>query len=124
MASLRRPKLLLELDLTAVPVEQEPDDLVGKLRTRNRSRLRGVLRALHEAGDDSRVTGLVVKLGGGGLPWATVQELRAGLQAFASSGKPVVAWAETSARAATGRPTTSWPPGARRSGCSRPASWG
>jgi protease IV len=95
MASLRRPKLLLELDLTAVPVEQEPDDLVGKLRTRNRSRLRGVLRALHEAGDDSRVTGLVVKLGGGGLPWATVQELRAGLQAFASSGKPVVAWAET-----------------------------
>jgi protease-4 len=36
-----------------------------------------------------------VKVGGGTLPWAIVQELRAGLVAFAKSGKPAVAWAET-----------------------------
>ncbi len=95
MVPLRRPSLLLELDLTAAPIEVEPDDLVGKLRSRHRPRLRGVLRALHEAGDDSHVRGVIVKLGGGGLPWATMQELRAGLQAFGKSGKPVVAWAET-----------------------------
>src|SRR3954451_11144551 len=94
MVSLGRSQLLLELDLTAAPVEAEPDDLVGKLRSRHRPRMRAVLRALHEAGDDGRVGGLVVKVGGG-LPWATGQELRAGLQAFARSGKPAVAWAET-----------------------------
>jgi protease-4 len=94
MVSLRRPQLLLELDLTTAPVEVEPEDLVGKLRSRHRPRLRAVLRALHEAGDDSHVRGLIVKVGGG-LSWARAQELRDGLQAFAKSGKPVVAWAET-----------------------------
>jgi protease-4 len=92
---LHRSALLLELDLTSSPIEVEPEDLVGKLRSRQRPRLRGILRALHEAGDDHRVRGLIVKLGGGALSWATVQELRAGLQTFAKSGKPVVAWAET-----------------------------
>ena len=94
MVSLHRPQLLLELDLTTAPVEAEPDDLVGKLRARHRPRLRGVLRTLYEAGDDSRVRGLLVKVGAG-LSWARAQELRDGLQAFAKSGKLVVAWAET-----------------------------
>jgi protease-4 len=95
MAPLHRPALLLELDLTSSPTEVEPEDVVGKLRSRNRPRLRAVLRALHEAGDDARVRAVIVKVGGGSLPWTTVQELRAGLQAFGKSGKPVVAWAET-----------------------------
>jgi protease-4 len=95
MPPLHRPHLLLELDLTSAPVELEPDDLLGKLRTRQRPRLRAVLRALYEAGDDARVRGLIVKVGGGALPWALAQELRAGLVAFGKSGKPVVAWAET-----------------------------
>jgi protease-4 len=95
MVPLRRPALLLELDLTSVPIETEPDDLVGKLRSRHRPRLRAVLRALHEAGDDRSVRGVIVKVGGAALPWATMQELRAGLRAFALTGKPVVTWAET-----------------------------
>ena len=94
MVSLRRPQLLLELDLTTAPVEVEPEDLVGKIRSRHRPRLRAVLRTLHEAGDDSHVRGLIVKVGSGSS-WAGAQELRAGLQTFAKSGKPVVAWAET-----------------------------
>jgi protease-4 len=95
MVPLHRPALLLELDLTSAPIEIEPDDLLGRLRGRHRTRLRGVLRALYEAGADRHVRGLIVKLGGAALPWATMQELRAGLQAFAKSGKPVVAWAES-----------------------------
>jgi len=90
----RRPQLLLELDLTNTPVEVEPDDPLGKLRSRHRPRLRAVLRALHEAGQDPHVRGVVVKVGGG-LPWALMQELRDGLRAFAASGKPVVTWAES-----------------------------
>ncbi|MGI8679234.1 MAG: signal peptide peptidase SppA [Jatrophihabitans sp.] len=89
------PPLLLELDLTSAPIETEPDDLVGKLRSRHRPRLRTVLRTLHESSSDERVRGLVVKIGGAAVPWAIMQELRDGLAAFAKSGKPVVAWAET-----------------------------
>ncbi|HEU5266153.1 MAG TPA: signal peptide peptidase SppA [Jatrophihabitans sp.] len=91
----RRAGLLLELDLTTPPLEVEPDDLLAKLRTRHRPRLRAVLRALHEAGRDKQVRGLIVKVGGASIPWATMQEIRAGLQAFAESGKPTVAWAES-----------------------------
>ena len=91
----RRPRVLLELDLTTAPVELEPEDLVGKLRSRHRPRLRAVLRTLHEAGQDDAVRGLVVKIGGAALPWAIAQEIRAGLVAFAGSGKPTIAWAET-----------------------------
>jgi protease-4 len=98
----KRPSLLLELDLTSAPVEIEPDDLAGRLRSRHRPRLRAVLRALHEAGDDRRVRGVVVKLGGAPLPWATMQELRGGVLGFAKSGKPVVAWAETLGESGTG----------------------
>lgn len=90
----RRPAVLLELDLTAEPLEVEPDDLLGRLRARQLPRLRTILRTLHEAGDDDAVRGLVVKVGGG-LPWAVVQELRAGLRGFAASGKPTLAWAES-----------------------------
>lgn len=92
---LRRRPLLLELDLTELPVEVEPDDVLAKLRTRNRPRLRAILRTLYESGADNRVRAVIVKIGGGALPWAIMQELRAGLEAFAQSGKPVIGWAES-----------------------------
>ncbi len=95
MFSLRRAGLLLEVDLTTAPLEVEPDDLIGKVRSRHRPRLRALLRALYEAGTDRRVRGVIVRVGGGSLSWATMQEIRAGLQAFAGSGKPTVAWAES-----------------------------
>lgn len=96
MPNLRggRPSLLLEVDLTEVPVAAEPDDPLAWLRSRGRPRLRLVLRALHEAGADRHVVGLIVKVGGP-LPWAAMQELRLGVLDFASSGKPTLAWAET-----------------------------
>ncbi len=85
---------LLELDLTEVPVTPDADDPLDRLRNRGRRQLRPTLRALHEAGDDPRVVGLVAKVGGV-LPWATMQELRLGIEAFARSGKLTVAWAES-----------------------------
>jgi protease-4 len=90
----RRPPLLLELDLTAPPADPTGNDPFSRLRTRGRPQLRPTLRALHEAADDRRVRGLVAKVGGP-LPWPVAQELRLGVRAFAASGKPTVAWAET-----------------------------
>ena len=86
--------ILLELDLTETPVEPDTDDPVARLRYRNRRLLRPMLRALYEAGDDRRVVGLIIKVGGA-LPYASMQQLRLGVKKFAASGKPTVAWAES-----------------------------
>src|SRR3954452_12603380 len=87
--------ILLELDLSHPLVEQEPDDPIAKLRSRGKPRLRPVLRALHEAGNDPRVVGLVAKVGDTSMSLARAQELRTAVAAFAAGGKPAVAWAET-----------------------------
>ncbi len=89
-----RPPLLLELDLTEVPVDPDADDQLARFRLRGRRQLRPILRALAEAAQDRRVVGLVAKLGAP-LPWAMMQELRLGVVTFAASGKPTVAWAES-----------------------------
>lgn len=89
-----RPPLLLELDLTEPPAAPDADDPIARLRARRRHQLRPTLRALHEAAADRHVTGLIAKVGGA-LPWAAMQELRQGVRAFAASGKPTVAWAES-----------------------------
>jgi protease-4 len=86
--------VLLELDLTELPVAAEPDDPLGRIRARGRHQLRPTLRCLHEAADDPRVVGLIARVGGP-LPWAAMQELRLGVRSFAASGKPTLAWAES-----------------------------
>src|SRR3954447_366448 len=96
MPSLRKhPPILLELDLSHPLIEHEPDDPIAKLRSRGKPRLRPVIRALHEAADDARVVGLVAKVGDTGMTLARAQELRDAVAAFAASGKPTVAWADT-----------------------------
>lgn len=91
---LHRPRLVLELDLTHALVDPQPGDALAQLRARNRRHLRPTLRALHEAVEDPRVVGLVARVGGP-LTWATMQELRGAVRAFADGGKPTVAWAES-----------------------------
>ena len=90
----RRPQTLLELDLTEPLVAPEADDPIARLRSRSRRLLRPTLRALHEAADDRHVVGLIARVGGM-WPWGTMQELRRGVQTFAASGKPTLAWVET-----------------------------
>ena len=90
----RRPQTLLELDLSEPLVAPEADDPIARLRARSRRLLRPTLRALDEAADDRHVVGLIAKVGGM-WPWATMQELRRGVQTFAASGKPTLAWLET-----------------------------
>lgn len=96
--------LLLEIDLTAAPADPPAGDLLARLATRGRAQRGPLLRALHEAGADRRVVGLVAKVGGT-LPWALAQELRLGVAAFAASGKPTVAWAESFGQGGSDLPT-------------------
>ena len=90
----QRPPVLLELDLTELPVEPGVDDPLARFRARGRQQLRPTLRALHEAAADRHVLGLIAKVGSG-LPWAIMQELRLGVRAFAASSKPTLAWADS-----------------------------
>jgi protease-4 len=89
-----RPPVLLELDLTEPPAVPGADDPLARLRARGRHQLRPILRALHDGAADPHVVGLIAKVGGA-LPWAAMQELRLGVRAFAASGKPTLAWAES-----------------------------
>jgi len=89
-----RPSLLLELDLAELPAAPDADDPLARLRARGRHQLRPSLRALYDAAADRHVVGLIAKVGGA-LPWAAMQELRLGVRAFAASGKPTLAWAES-----------------------------
>src|SRR5947208_2362049 len=91
----RQSPILLELDLSHPLIEHEPDDPLAKFRSRGKPRLRPVLRALHEAAGDARVVGLVAKVGDTGMALARAQELRDAVAAFAASGKPTIAWADT-----------------------------
>jgi protease-4 len=94
--------ILLEIDLTQPLVEVEPDDPIAKLRMRGKPRLRPLLRTLHEAGDDPRVVGLIARIGGAATSLAQVQEIRAAVQAFKTSGKPCLAWSQTFGESAPG----------------------
>ena len=87
--------LLLELDLTGDVLETVPDDPIARLQARGKPRLRLLVERLGDAAGDDRVRGLVAKVGRSELPLARAQELRDAVRAFAASGKPTVAWAET-----------------------------
>jgi protease-4 len=98
----RTPPTLLELDLTRPLIDAEPTDPIAKLQSRGKPRLRAVLRALHEAGNDPRVVGLIAKAGDTAMPVAIAQEIRDAVRAFAASGKPTVAWSETFGEGSSG----------------------
>ena len=91
----RTGPLILELDLTEGIAEGPPQDPVSALLTIRRTRLPDLLEGLKRASTDDRVQALVVKVGGGRIGLAKIQELREAVQDFRQSGKLTVAWAET-----------------------------
>ena len=98
----RHAPILLELDLSQPLIEQEPGDPLGKIRSRGKPRLRPVIRALHEAGEDPRVVGLIAKLGDRTMTLSRAEEIRDAVRAFAATGKPAVAWTDTFGESSTG----------------------
>jgi len=91
----RTGPLILELDLTEGIAEGPPQDPLSALLTIRRTRLPDLLEGLKRASTDDRVQALVVKVGGGRIGLAKIQELREAVQDFRQSGKLTVAWAET-----------------------------
>ncbi|MDF5756398.1 signal peptide peptidase SppA [Spongiactinospora sp. TRM90649] len=91
----RTAPLVLELDLTEGVSEGPPADPLSAVLSMRKARLTDLLSGLKRARGDSRVKALIIKVGGQPLGLGMVQELRAAITQFRSSGKLTVAFAET-----------------------------
>jgi protease IV len=87
--------LILELDLTDGIAEGPVTDPLSAIMSRRKMRLPDVVEGLRRARQDDRVRALVVKVGGGRIGLARMQEIREAVAAFRESGKLTVAWSET-----------------------------
>src|SRR6201990_2098 len=87
--------LILELDLTDGIGEGPGGDPLSAIWSRPKARVQATIDALRRAGRDDRVRALVVKVGGGRIGLARMQELREAVSEFRESGKLTVAWSET-----------------------------
>ncbi len=87
--------LILELDLTDGIGEGPVTDPLSAIMSRRKIRLPDVIEGLRRARHDDRVRALVVKVGGGRIGLARMQEIREAVTAFRESGKLTVAWSET-----------------------------
>ena len=87
--------LILELDLTEGIGEEPVTDPVAAFMSRRKIRLPDIIEGLRRARQDDRVRALVVKVGGGRIGLARMQEIREAVSGFRESGKLTVAWAET-----------------------------
>ena len=88
-------RVILEVDFEAGVIEAIPNDPFARIMLDENIVVRDVVDALDRAVDDDRVTGVIARIGGGGVGLAHTQEIRDALERFRASGKPTVAWAET-----------------------------
>ena len=86
---------VLEVDFEQAILEDAPDDPLVELITGKGVVVRDVVEALERAGQDTRVKGLVARVGAAPMGVAQVQELRDAVAAFRAAGKWTVAYAET-----------------------------
>jgi protease IV len=95
-------QVILEADFEQGVTEYVPDDSLARLMLSQKLRLRDVVEALQRAAEDSRVKGLIARVGQSNMRLAQVQEVRDAVIAFRESGKPAVAYAETFGEAGPG----------------------
>jgi len=86
---------ILTLDLTQALPDQAPDSGIEHLLYPNRLTLIEALNTIERAGNDTRVTGLVARIGDSNMGLAEVEELRDAIAAFRAKGKRAVAYSDT-----------------------------
>lgn len=86
---------ILEFDLENGVVEKPPSSPLERMLHRGAVVLRDVIDALDRATGDERISGVVVRLGNGGLGLGQAQELREAVARFRAAGKSAIAYAES-----------------------------
>jgi len=99
----RVPKqVVLEADFEQGMIEAVPEDPLARVLLGKKLVVREVVEALQKASQDSRVKGLVARVGQARVSLAQVQEVRDAIIAFRATGKPAIAYAETFGEAGPG----------------------
>src|SRR6266851_569604 len=75
-------KTILEVNLETPVLEDQPDDPFARIGAQDTPVLRDIVEALEKAGSDSRVVGLVARMGAGAMSLAQAQEVRDAIEAF------------------------------------------
>jgi protease IV len=88
-------KTILEVNLETDLVEYVPEDPVAQALAIETPVVRDIVEALEKAGDDSRVTGLVARIGTAPMGMAQFQEIRDAVKRFRARNKFAVAFSET-----------------------------
>jgi len=97
-AALWRPakmplsKSVLVMDAEGEIREQRPLSVLGAFSGSSTPVLRDYVEAIDAARNDSRITGLVVRIGPLDTGWAKLEEIRTHLLAFRRSGKPEICY--------------------------------
>ncbi|HEY5207885.1 MAG TPA: signal peptide peptidase SppA [Stellaceae bacterium] len=86
---------VLTIDLTQPLTDGPPPASFERVLLGGRPTLRDTIEAIGIAGKDSRVKGLVARLGGGGFQLAQVQELRDAITGFRANGKFAYGYADS-----------------------------
>ena len=88
-------RTVLELNLERGLVEDAPDDAIAKAMTSDLTIVRDIVEGLERAGNDSKVAGVIARLGNASMGMAQVQEIRDAVISFRAKNKFAVAFAET-----------------------------
>lgn len=88
-------EVVLTLDLGAPLSEARPRDPLASLGLEPTLEVTELVLALERASLDPRVKGLVARLDATDHGFAVAQEVRAAVRAFAASGRPTAAWADS-----------------------------
>jgi protease IV len=88
-------RTVLEADFGRQLVEDIPDNPTAKVMLSDRGTVRDVVDALDRGANDSRVEGLVAKIGAVPMGMATTQELREAIFRFRAHKKFAIAFSET-----------------------------
>lgn len=88
-------RTVLEINLETALTEDIPNDGVSQALLRDTPVIRDVVEALDRGGDDSRVAGLVARLGAAPMGMAQIQEIRDAIKRFRAKNKFAIAFSET-----------------------------
>ncbi|MBI3210132.1 MAG: S49 family peptidase, partial [Candidatus Solibacter usitatus] len=88
-------KVILELNLETEMLEDEPDNPFLRLAGQHTPVIRDIVEGLERAGGDSRVSGLIARIGAAPLSLAQAQEIRDAVIAFRAKKKFTVVFSET-----------------------------
>eukprot|EP01101_Sappina_pedata_P005865 TRINITY_DN2785_c0_g1_i1.p1 TRINITY_DN2785_c0_g1~~TRINITY_DN2785_c0_g1_i1.p1 ORF type:complete len:630 (-),score=161.15 TRINITY_DN2785_c0_g1_i1:80-1969(-) len=91
----KRSRIVLELDLEHKKLVWDSISSISLIFRPDEISVRDIVDALDIASEDSRVVGIVIRIGGSSIQLSYAQELRSAIQRFRAHGKQAICFSET-----------------------------